>query len=98
MDKYRLRRAIVEAVEAQEPGLASADDVAAYPLLRMGSIDADTLMDAIRGLVEHGYVSDVRPGREPLLRMTGKGRDQIRQDADLDEYIWGEMASQFHKQ
>jgi hypothetical protein len=97
MDKHRIRRAILEAVEAQEPGLAKVDDIAAFPLIAMAHVPPEALMDAIGGLVEHGFLDDARPGRAPLLRMTAAGRDQMRQESDLDEYVWGEMASKFHQ-
>lgn len=96
MDKYRLRRAILSAVEASEPGLATAEDVAAYPLIRMGAVPLDKIMAEISGLVDHGYIVNAKPGREPLLRLSGTGRDQLNQEADLDEYVWDSMASKFH--
>ena len=96
MDKHRIRRAILSAVESSEPGLATADDVAAYPLIRMGKVGDDKLMTEITGLVDHAFMANAKPGREPLLRLTATGRDQLHQEADLDEYIWDTMASKFH--
>jgi len=95
MDKYRLRRLILDAVAAAEPGLATLDDIAAFPLLRMRAVQPERLLPEIDGLTDHGYLADLRPGRDPLLRITAKGRDQANQDSDLDEFIWGEMASRF---
>jgi hypothetical protein len=98
MDKYRIRRAIIEAVQSLEPGLCELEDVAQYPLLRMAAQTPDKLLAEVTGLVQHGYLRDGRPGREPLLGLTAKGRDQLLQDTDLDEYIWGGMASKFKAQ
>ena len=97
MDKYRIRRAILEAVEAMEPGLAELDDIAMYPLLNMSGTQPEKIVDEVRALVDHGYLNDARPGRAPLLRLTPEGRDQIHQETDLAEFIWGEMASKFKK-
>jgi len=97
VDKYRLRRAILDAVMVQEPGLATLERIEAYPLLRMGGeITLRQIPDEVKVLVEHGFLLNCRPGREPLLRLTSKGRDQMDQEADLDECIWGDMASKFH--
>jgi hypothetical protein len=95
MDKYRLRRAILSAIEANEPGLCDLATVATYPLLKMGGITAEKIATECQALAQHGYLADLRPGRDPLLRLTAEGRDQLNQETDLDEYIWGEMASKF---
>lgn len=97
MDKHRIRRAILAAVEASEPGLSTADDVAAHPLLKMAAVPQATLMTELMGLVGHGYLLNTRPGREPLLRLTATGRDQLNQETDLDEYVWDTMASKFNQ-
>lgn len=97
MDKYRIRRAILDAVEAQEPGLTTMEELAQYPVIRMLAVDGQEMLREVNGLVEHEYLSNARPGREPLLRLTAKGRDQIRQETDLDEYVWGELASRFQR-
>ena len=96
MDKHHIRRAILTAVEDSAPGLATPDDIAAYPLLKMAAITQATLMTELMGLVGHGYLLNTRPGREPLLRLTAIGRDQLNQETDLDEYVWDTMASKFN--
>lgn len=97
MDKYRIRRAILSAVEASEPGLSTLDDISTYPILRMSGSGPDAVFAEVRGLVDHGFLADRRPGRDPLLCLTAAGRDQLGQETDLDEFVWGEMASKFSR-
>lgn len=95
MDKYRLRRAILDAVQAMEPAPSTVDEVATFPLLQSGAVARDDVQREIAGLINHAYLEDLRPGRTPLLRLTPAGADQINRESDLAEYIWGELASRF---
>jgi hypothetical protein len=92
MDKYRLRRAILDAAQDTEPAPVSVADLAAWPVLAMAAVEGAAIAESCRGLAEHGYIVNLRPTREPLYRLTAKGRDQIERDAELDEYVWGELA------
>ena len=92
MDKHRLRRAILAAVKASEPGAATLADIAAYPPIGMAGIERDRLVDELRGLADHWYLVDLAPTRAPVVRLSAKGRDQINQETRLEEYIWGELA------
>lgn len=92
MDKHRLRRAILSAVKAAEPGAATLAEIAAYPLLSMGGVTGDRVAEEVRGLVAHEYLADLAPTRAPVVRLTAAGSDQIGQETRLDEYIWGELA------
>ena len=101
MDNYLIRRAILDGVESLEPGLCTIDDIAAHPhvdaALRSGSLTREKLFAEVQGLVERGYLSDGRPGREPLIGLTAKGRGQIDREEDLDEYVWNTQATRFHR-
>ena len=92
MDKHHLRRAVLDALLSAEPAPATVDELCEYPPLAMSATPRETLTGELRGLVDHGYVRDLRPGREPLYRVTAAGRDQARRETALDEYIWGEWA------
>ena len=95
MDRHHLRRAILTAVRDLDPAPAGIDDIAGHPVISMAAVPRDSLAAAVRGLVSHGYLRDMRPGREPLVRPTPAGTDQIDREADLDEYVWGRFASKF---
>ena len=99
MDKHQIRRQIMEGIECFEPAPAEMSDMVTYPYLKgyVAGAGVEKLLADIQGMIEHGYVENLRPGREPLLRLTAKGRDQLRQEADLEEYIWGGMASRFQR-
>ena len=101
MDKYRLRVSILDAVESLEPGKCTLDEISIHTRiagqLRSKSLTPEGLAKEVTGLVERGYLTDVRPGREPLVGLTAKGRGQLKQEEDLDEYIWGEQASKFQQ-
>ncbi len=99
MDKYQVRRQILEGIECFEPAPAEMSDLVTYPYLKgyVAGAGVEKLLDEVKGLCMNGYVEDLRPGREPLLRVTSKGRNQLRQEADLEEYIWGGMASRFQR-
>lgn len=99
MDKYHIRRAILSALVDSEPAPSTPSDILSYPPLRMSierkATEQDLVMGAVTALVERNYISDLRPGREPLFRITGAGRGQIDREDDLHEFIWGEFASKF---
>jgi len=101
MDKYRTRLAILDAVESLEPGVCTLDEIALHTRIdgqiRCGALDKAGLYKEVMALVERGYLSDGRPGREPLIGLTPKGRGQVHREEDLDEYIWGTMASKFQQ-
>jgi len=82
-----------------EPAPCELAEINALPNLRLaldrGLLTQENIVEEIQGLIEHGYISDLRPGRAPLLRLTARGRDQAKRDSDLDEYIWGQYASKF---
>lgn len=94
MDKYHLRRAVLDALLAAEPAPLTVDELCGYPPLQMSATPRETLVAELRGLVDHGYVRDLRPGREPLFRIAADGRDQARREVALAEYVWGEWALQ----
>lgn len=93
MDKHRTRRLILDAVLDLDPAPATLDDLAGYPPVSMAALERSTLVEEARGLARHGYLTDLRPGREPLYRITAAGQDQARRESGLDEYIWGEFAT-----
>jgi len=95
MDKHATRRMIMAAIDALDPAAASLADIAAHPRLRMAGIERGQICAGLAGLGAHGYAADLRPGREPLARLTAAGADQLNQETDLDEYVWGELASKF---
>jgi len=95
MDKYHLRRQILAALLDSEPAASTIEDLMCWPPIEMSDEPRTDVAGEVRGLLSHGYVRDFRPGRKPLLRIATKGRDQINQEADLDEYVWGEYASKF---
>ena len=95
MDKYVLRRQILEAIKEAEPAAVEVDDVYESPQMLMAAVPRDTIAEELRGLASHGYLTDLRPGREPLYRLTPAGADQASMESDLDEYLWGQYASKF---
>lgn len=95
---YTLRRTVLQAVKAAEPAPAEFNDVADAPaFLCRPDVTPNTLLAILTGLVQRGYLADLRPGRDPLYRLTAKGRGQIDREEALDEYIWGQYASGFAK-
>ena len=97
-DKYTLRRQILDAVRACEPAGARYGDVAQAPAIEMNpAVTAAQLYEEMKGMVAAGYLADLMPGRQPLYRVTLKGRLQADRETDLDEYVWGEYASRFAK-
>jgi len=95
MDKYHTRQAILDALVAAEPAPANPSDVFQYGPIEMAAIPRQEIMDELNGLVERGYVRNMKPGRFPLFRITATGRGQVKKEDDLEEYVWGEWASKF---
>lgn len=98
-DAHTLRRLLLDVVHDAEPAGATMDDLLAAPEIaarvERRMVAAAEVDEACRGLVLHGYLADLRPGREPLFRLTPAGDAQRRREADLDEYVWGQYASRF---
>jgi DNA-binding transcriptional ArsR family regulator len=97
MDKYILRQQLLRALAEAEPGLLGLDQLAQWPLFQMAGLKAPSLLMELRALADHGYIRDERPGRAPLFRLLAPGRDQLQQEADLDEFVWGDLASRFRE-
>jgi hypothetical protein len=95
MDKYRIRRAILDELVTMAPVPSSFDALCELPGVVAHQVKAADVIAEIQGLVEHGYVADLLPGRGGLYRSTAAGRSQINRETDLDEYVWGEFASRF---
>lgn len=95
---YVLRRVVLQAVRDAEPAAATFQDVERHPALEMrADVTPNTVLAILDGLVERGYLANLRPGRDPLYRLTAKGRGQLDREDDLDEYVWGQYASRFAK-
>jgi hypothetical protein len=92
MDRHRIRRSILQALKELHPSAADYAELLAYPRIKQAGLLFADVAEAATGLIEHGYVENLRPGRTPLLRLTAAGRDQIDQETTLAEYVWGSLA------
>ena len=99
-DLYARRRmllAVLRPVDAP----ATFDEILAHPsiVMRLDQrlLTAEDVLDELQGLAQRGYVTDMRPGRTPLYRLTAKGRGQIDREDDPDEYIWGGLAARYDR-
>jgi len=97
MDKYHERRLVLEAVRAMEPAPATLPDINRYSPLEMAGLAGGPVGHHAFELCAQGYLENLRPGREPLYRLSQAGRAQLGRETDLDEYIWGEFASRFSR-
>ena len=101
MDKYLLRRQVLDALSDALPAAVETTDVCEWPeimaRLEREMIDRPTVIAALDGLAERGYIENLRPGRTPLWRLTAKGRGQTDREDDLEEYVWGSQASKFQR-
>jgi len=97
MDKHIVRQEILVAVNCAHPGGLEAEPLFNCHAFIRGCVERETILSEARGLVEQGYLDDMRPGRAPLFRITARGKLQLPgcQEADLDEYIYGKYASKF---
>ncbi len=96
MDKHLLRRALLEIAKYFGPEApVTIGTFFNMPELRCKAVTREQIIEEAANLALHGYMKNVRPGREPLYVITGKGSDQIDLEADLDEFIWDERASKF---
>lgn len=98
-DRHTMRRMILDATADAAPAAVTIDDLAEAPQFAVRIARRLTtpgeIGEVCAGLALHGYLVDLRPGREPLYRVTAKGDAQRHRETDLDEYIWGEHASRF---
>jgi hypothetical protein len=96
---YTFRRLLLTVVRSMEPAPATMSDVCGHAdiaqRLDEQLTDQATISAELRGLAERGYLKNLRPGRAPLFRLTSVGRGQLDREDALQEYIWGEYASEF---
>ena len=93
MDKHIIRQTILRSLQAHvHPGAARVELIATIPDLLIRAVTRADLVDILQGLADHGYLQNLRPGREPLYKLTAAAIDQIDQETDLDQYIWGDAA------
>ena len=93
MNKYSIRRQILQAVIECEPAPALVADIASFPPLDMNpAADTASIASEAAALAERGYLQNLRPTREPLYRITASGRGQLSLDDERAEFIWGEFA------
>lgn len=94
--KYRIRRAILRALFDAARPLTFADLLEDGNLTAVNALENEVQTE-LTGLCEHEYCCNLRPGRTGLYKINHEGLDQIRKDADLQEYIWGIEASKFQR-
>lgn len=98
MDKYKLRQLILSAAQYYGKKTPSTvNDLVGNPYIMPRGLPRETIIDEADNLVAHDYLKNCRPGRDPLYIITDKGIDQIDQETDRDEFIWGEQASKFQR-
>lgn len=89
-DTHCLRLAILAALHARGRRPLTLGDLATA--LRPDGFALAEIRAELPGLIDHGYCENLMPGRDTLLRLTARGRDQVTLDARPDEYIRGAEA------
>jgi hypothetical protein len=92
MRKHDVRLAILIALDRARTPLVLDGLCDSLDIQDAGASRAE-IIDALPGLCEHGYVKNYLAGRGGhLYGLEPSGRDQVRRDADMSEYIYGERA------
>jgi len=91
--KHDIRLAILTALARRSllpltlDRLAESLDIDAYGISR------EELIEELPGLIAHKYVTNHLQGRGGwLIAITAAGLDQVRRDADMDDFIYGDDA------
>ena len=86
--RYAIRQLILLALcERKAPQYL--DDLVNSSAISCEGYSRAQIAAELPGMVDHGYVEDLRPTRGGLYLVTAAGRDQNNLDAERDEYIWG---------
>ena len=93
MRKHTIRLAILVALERVYWPFA-LDQLAEDLGIQAAGVSRAELLDELPGLCDHGHVLDILRTSAPLqsLRITAPGRDQVKRDAELSPYIYGNQA------
>jgi len=97
MNKYTLRRRILDIIANYSPAPLNIDSIASEPFICASGATRESVAEELRGLALNGYVENLFPGREPGYVITKAGNNQRKRECDLDEYVWGEQASKFQR-
>ena len=90
--KHDIRLATLVALE-HWPAPLTLDRLAESLDLQQAGISRAELLEELPGLIGHAYVRNHLAGRGGwLLAITAAGRDQVRRDADMDAFVYGESA------
>lgn len=86
-DLHTVRLAILTTLHAARLRPVTVEELART--LGAQGISIAEIRNQLNGLLDHGYIRNVMPGRAMLLKLEAAGRDQVTRDAPLDEYIYG---------
>ena len=89
-DRHNTRQAILASLERK--GRRPCDLAELADDVETDGVTVAQVREELPGLEDHGYVQNLTPGRGVLLKLTASGRDQIKRDAPLEEYVWGKDA------
>lgn len=91
--KHDIRLAVLAALEPI-PFPVALDRLASDLRIQAAGVSRAEILAELPGLIGHGYVADALARQAPLnaLRITVAGRDQVRRDAPMDPYVYGEIA------
>lgn len=89
-----IRQAILQALKSYRRAPASCATILTSISAMSCEAQMQELVDQAAVLLAAGYVENLKPGRNLLLRITEKGLRQIELSGKLDEMIWGDRALQ----
>ena len=86
---YQLRRNILTILNQAKPGLGTFDIVMDHPLISMGSYSREEVYKEWNYLINQEFVNVVKGSGGEYVRISPEGENQINQEGDRDQRIWG---------
>lgn len=89
---YQVRQAILAALSERYPGGRDLSALQMAPDCQAVAATRAELLHECAMLLAGGFLTDLRPGREPFFKITYDGLRQIRRETTPDELVWGDRA------
>ena len=86
---YQIRQIILQATAESDPAPMSLDIIVNHPALGVIQPTRAEINTEITALRKHGYLKACEGSNLEYFAITAAGTDQINQETDRDQFIWG---------
>ncbi|MCF6174832.1 MAG: hypothetical protein L3J71_03590 [Victivallaceae bacterium] len=86
---YQIRQIILQASAESDPAPMNLDILVNHPAFGLIHPTREEINSEITALRKHGYLKACAGSNLEYFAITGEGTDQINQEVDRDQFVWG---------